>query len=145
MHCIFYEPTYRVVSFSIALKFMLARAFFFKNSIEKCNVSIFIRCTAGIRYLGGKCLTDHGDDVPPGLLDTPERALQKSLKWSPPHERPPPLKHRRGKIKKRSRSFFAKSLPARRATLSHRKNKLTTIARTVPLTCNVSSSQTPEC
>ncbi|MBP8818865.1 MAG: 5'-deoxyadenosine deaminase [Syntrophomonadaceae bacterium] len=34
---------------------------------------------AGIRYLGGKCLMDHGDNVPPPLLDTPERALQESL------------------------------------------------------------------
>jgi 5-methylthioadenosine/S-adenosylhomocysteine deaminase len=34
---------------------------------------------AGIRYLGGKCLMDHGQDVPPVLLDTPEKALQESL------------------------------------------------------------------
>lgn len=34
---------------------------------------------AGIRYLGGKCLMDHGKDVPPALLDTPEKALQESL------------------------------------------------------------------
>ena len=34
---------------------------------------------AGIRYLGGKCLMDHGDNVPPPLLDTPERVLQESL------------------------------------------------------------------
>jgi len=34
---------------------------------------------AGIRYLGGKCLMDRGEDVPPALLDTPEKALQESL------------------------------------------------------------------
>ena len=36
---------------------------------------------AGIRYLGGKCLMDHGQDVPPTLLDTPEKALQESLEF----------------------------------------------------------------
>lgn len=34
---------------------------------------------AGIRYLGGKCLMDCGDEVPSALLDTSERALQESL------------------------------------------------------------------
>lgn len=33
----------------------------------------------GIRYLGGKCLMDHGKDIPPALLNTPEKALQESL------------------------------------------------------------------
>jgi 5-methylthioadenosine/S-adenosylhomocysteine deaminase len=33
----------------------------------------------GIRYLGGKCLMDHGKDVPRAMLDTPEKALQESL------------------------------------------------------------------
>ena len=34
---------------------------------------------AGIRYLGGKCLMDCGDDVPSNMLDTTEKALQESL------------------------------------------------------------------
>jgi 5-methylthioadenosine/S-adenosylhomocysteine deaminase len=34
---------------------------------------------AGIRYLGGKCLMDHGEDVPRPMLDTPENALQESM------------------------------------------------------------------
>ena len=34
---------------------------------------------AGIRYLGGKCLMDHGEDVPPKLLDSTDRALEESL------------------------------------------------------------------
>lgn len=34
---------------------------------------------AGIRYLGGKCLMDHGEDVPENMLDTTEQALSESL------------------------------------------------------------------
>ncbi len=34
---------------------------------------------AGIRYLGGKCLMDHGEDVPHNMLDTTDKALQESL------------------------------------------------------------------
>ncbi|MDD3268925.1 MAG: 5'-deoxyadenosine deaminase [Syntrophomonadaceae bacterium] len=40
---------------------------------------------AGIRYLGGKCLMDHGTGVPPEMIDTSEAALNESLelisKW----------------------------------------------------------------
>jgi 5-methylthioadenosine/S-adenosylhomocysteine deaminase len=34
---------------------------------------------AGIRYLGGKCLMDHGNEVPLPLLDSTDRALDESL------------------------------------------------------------------
>lgn len=34
---------------------------------------------AGIRYLGGKCLMDHGVGVPSALLEPPDQALRESL------------------------------------------------------------------
>ncbi|HWP97090.1 MAG TPA: 5'-deoxyadenosine deaminase [Syntrophomonadaceae bacterium] len=34
---------------------------------------------AGIRYLGGKCLMDLGDQVPKGLIETSDLAIQESL------------------------------------------------------------------
>lgn len=34
---------------------------------------------AGIRYLGGKCMMDHGGDVPAGLRDTTGNSLKESL------------------------------------------------------------------
>lgn len=34
---------------------------------------------AGIRYLGGKCLMDSGQDVPPALIDEPQAAIDESL------------------------------------------------------------------
>jgi hypothetical protein len=39
-HCIvvFYELAYRVINFAIALKFMFAQAFFFKNGIERLKI-----------------------------------------------------------------------------------------------------------
>ncbi|MGR6835394.1 5'-deoxyadenosine deaminase [Syntrophomonas erecta] len=41
---------------------------------------------SGLRYLGGKCMMDHGEGVPTSLLDTTEKALQESMdlyeKWN---------------------------------------------------------------
>ncbi len=34
---------------------------------------------SGLRAFGGKCMMDHGDEVPPGLRERPEQSLQESL------------------------------------------------------------------
>ncbi|MEN6390267.1 MAG: 5'-deoxyadenosine deaminase [Syntrophomonas sp.] len=34
---------------------------------------------AGLRYLGGKCLMDQGDDLPPGLSENTDKAIKESL------------------------------------------------------------------